>query len=40
MKPRELVARAAIPGGGELDLFRRGDDFMIVLGGNELMNSR
>ena len=40
MKPRELVAKAAIPGGGELVLFRRGDDFMIVLGGNELMNSR
>ena len=40
MKPRELIAKAAIPGGGELSLFRRGDDFMIVLGGNELMNSR
>ena len=40
MKSRELIAKAAIPGGGELGLFRRGDDFMIVLGGNELMNSR
>jgi spermidine synthase len=40
MKPRELVAKAAIPGGEVLSLFRRGDDFMIVLGGNELMNSR
>ena len=40
MKPRELIAKAEIPGGGELCLFRRGDDFMIVLGGNELMNSR
>jgi len=40
MKPRELVAKAAIPGGGELSLYRRGEDFMIVLGGNELMSSR
>jgi spermidine synthase len=41
MKPRELVARAIVPGGGgELSLFRRGADFMIVLGGNELMSSR
>ena len=40
MKPRELIAKAAIPGGGALSLFRRGDDFMIMLGGNELMNSR
>jgi spermidine synthase len=41
MKPRELVASAIVPGGGgELRLFRRGGDFMIVLGGNELMNSR
>ena len=30
MKPRELIAKAEIPGGGELSLFRRGDDFMIV----------
>jgi spermidine synthase len=29
-----------IPGGDELRLFRRGDDFMIVLDRNELMNSR
>ena len=28
------------PGGGELRLFRRGDDHMIMLGGNELMSSR
>ena len=40
MKPRELIATAAIPGGEELQLFRRDDDFMIVLGGNELMSSR
>ena len=38
MKPRELIASAIVPGGGgELRLFRRGADFMIVLGGNELM---
>ncbi len=40
MKPRELIATALVPGGEELSLFRRGDDFMIVLDRNELMNSR
>jgi spermidine synthase len=40
MKPRELVATARVPGGGELRLFRRVDDYMIVLDGNELMSSR
>ena len=40
MKPRELVATAKVPGGEELRLFRRGDDFMIVLDRNELMSSR
>jgi spermidine synthase len=40
MKPRELLAKATVPGGEELSLFRRGEDFMIVLGRNELMNSR
>jgi spermidine synthase len=40
MKPRELVGTAHIPGGDQLRLFRRGDDFMIVLDRNELMNSR
>ncbi|HEX8443677.1 MAG TPA: spermidine synthase [Allosphingosinicella sp.] len=40
MKPRELLAKATVPGGGYLSLFRRGEDFMIVLGRNELMNSR
>jgi spermidine synthase len=40
MKPRELLAKAVVPGGEELSLYRRGDDFMIVLGRNELMNSR
>jgi spermidine synthase len=38
--PRELVAVAAVPGGDELRLFRRGADHMIVLDRNELMNSR
>src|SRR6476469_4525577 len=40
MKPRELLATAVVPGGEVLRLFRRGGDFMIMLGGNELMNSR
>src|SRR4051812_42403730 len=40
MKARELIATAVVPGGANLRLFRRDDDFMIVLGGNELMSSR
>jgi spermidine synthase len=40
MKPRELIGTAMAPGGDELRLFRRGDDYMIALGGNELMSSR
>src|SRR6476660_549377 len=40
MKPRELLATAVVPGGEVLRLFRRGGDFMIMLGGNELMSSR
>jgi spermidine synthase len=40
MKPLELVATAKAPEGEELRLMRRGDDFMIVLDRNELMNSR
>ena len=41
MVPRELIGTAAVPGGGgELRLFRRGGDHMIVLDRNELMNSR
>jgi len=40
MKPRQLIGTARIPGGEALRLFRRGDDFMIVLGRNELMSSR
>ena len=40
MKPRELLGMANVPGGEPLRLFRRGDDFMIALDRNELMNSR
>jgi spermidine synthase len=40
MTPRELLGTASIPGGADMRLFRRGDDFMIVLDRNELMNSR
>lgn len=40
MQPRELIGTAAVPGGVELKLFRRGRDFMIVLDRNELMSSR
>lgn len=40
MIARELLATALVPGGGEMRLFRHDRDFMIVLGGNELMSSR
>ena len=40
MTPREYLGSAAIPGGDELKLYRRGSDFMIVLDRNELMSSR
>ena len=40
MTPRQLIATATVPGGEPLRLFRRGDDFMIVLDRNELMSSR
>lgn len=40
MLPWNQLATAAIPGGGELRLMRRGDEFSIKLGANELMNSR
>ncbi len=36
----EILDSAAIPDGGTLQLLRRGDEFSIMLGGNELMNSR
>jgi spermidine synthase len=40
MLPRILIATADIPGGGTLRLIQRGDEWSIMLGANELMNSR
>lgn len=40
MVPRRLIDTAKVPGGGELRLIQRGDDFSIMLGQNELMSSR
>jgi spermidine synthase len=40
LKPREHIGTALVPGGDELRLFRHGDDYMVMLGGNELMSSR
>ncbi len=40
MIPWTLLAKAPIPGGGELRLMRRGGEFSIRLGAVELMNSR
>lgn len=41
MIPWSLIDKAPIPGGeGELRLMRRGEEFSIRLGANELMNSR
>lgn len=37
---RELLGTALVPGGDALRLFRRGDDFIIAVDGNELMSSR
>jgi spermidine synthase len=37
---RELIDTAPVPGGEELRLFRRGDEYIIAIGGNELMSSR
>jgi len=38
--PWSLIDTAPVPGGGELRLLRRGAEFSIRLGHNELMNSR
>jgi spermidine synthase len=38
--PRILIGTGEVPGGGELRLFQRGAEFSIMLGNNELMNSR
>ncbi len=40
MLPRTLIDSAEIPGGGTLRLIRRGEEWSITLGANELMNSR
>jgi spermidine synthase len=40
MIPRVLLDTAPIPGGGELRLVRRGDDFWIMIGANALMSTR
>ena len=40
MIPRETLATARIPGGGELCLVRHGNDFMILVERNELMSTR
>src|SRR3954466_13444227 len=39
MVPRILLDTAPLPGGGELRLVRRGDEYSIMLGAEELMNS-
>ncbi|MBM3547539.1 MAG: spermidine synthase [Alphaproteobacteria bacterium] len=40
MIPWTLLDSAKVPGGGELRLWQRGDEFSIRLGRDELMNSR
>src|SRR4051794_4061317 len=40
MVPWQILERAAVPGGGELTLCRRGDEFAIRVNGAELMASR
>ncbi|MEE9434675.1 MAG: MnmC family methyltransferase [Sphingorhabdus sp.] len=40
MTPRIHLGTAHVPGGEELQLYSRGDDFMIVLERNELMSTR
>lgn len=40
MIPRLLLDTAPIPGGGELRLIRRGEDYWIMLGANALMSTR
>ncbi len=40
MIPRELIGTADIPGGEQLRLIRHGGDFVIMIGRNELMNTR
>ena len=40
MIPRTHIDTARIPGGAEMKLYRRGDDYMIVIDRNELMSTR
>jgi spermidine synthase len=40
LKPREPIGIAEVPGGEPLRLVRHGDDYIIMLERNELMNSR
>ena len=40
MIARELIDTAVVPGGNDLQLYRHDRDYMIVLGGNELMSTR
>jgi len=40
MLPRILIDTAEIPDGGTLRLMQRGEEFSIMIGSNELMNSR
>jgi spermidine synthase len=40
MIPRIHLGTARVPGGDALELYSRGDDFMIVLDRNELMSTR
>jgi spermidine synthase len=40
MVPWEYLESATVPGGGELSLYRRGEEFSIRVAGRELMNSR
>ncbi len=40
MIPRELIDTTQVPGGGEMRLVRRGQDWFIMLGREELMSSR
>src|SRR5213083_2815909 len=40
MIPWSVLDTAQVPGGGELRLKQRGAEFSIMLGSNELMNSR
>ena len=40
MVPWVQLDAIAVPGGGNLRLMRRGTEFSIMLGSNELMNSR